>query len=279
MDIDWFTWLAQIINFVILVALLRHFLYGRIIGAIDAREEKIASRWHDAEKEKEKASHEADEYRSRQQELEQQQSEILSKAKQEAEEQREEWIQQAREEVDEARRNWQTALEKQQESFVEDLRRTVAAEVTAAVRKALRDLADADLESRTLEQFKRQLGESDSEAGEMRELVRQAGEKLTVFTAFDLSQEQRDDLRNTIKERADKDVEVTFGTSEALVWGVEVRANGQKVAWSAQDYVDGLEQKVRQMLEKRRQRGREEKGRSEEGPEEQKAEPQEQKSE
>jgi len=41
MQIDWFTWIAQIINFLILVALLRYFLYGRIVKVIDERQKKL----------------------------------------------------------------------------------------------------------------------------------------------------------------------------------------------------------------------------------------------
>ena len=40
--IDWFTVIAQVINFFILVWLLKHFLYKPIINAIDAREKRIA---------------------------------------------------------------------------------------------------------------------------------------------------------------------------------------------------------------------------------------------
>jgi F-type H+-transporting ATPase subunit b len=52
MLIDWFTVVAQIINFLILVALLKHFLYGRIIKAMDQREERINSRLEEAKKKK-----------------------------------------------------------------------------------------------------------------------------------------------------------------------------------------------------------------------------------
>ena len=44
MLIDWFTVLAQIVNFLILVALMKRFLYGPLIAAIDAREQSIAAR-------------------------------------------------------------------------------------------------------------------------------------------------------------------------------------------------------------------------------------------
>ena len=50
MLIDWFTVVAQIVNFLILVALLKHFLYGPLVRAIDAREERIAARLAEAER-------------------------------------------------------------------------------------------------------------------------------------------------------------------------------------------------------------------------------------
>ena len=44
MLIDWFTVVAQIVNFLVLVALMKHFLYGRLLRAIDEREAGIAAR-------------------------------------------------------------------------------------------------------------------------------------------------------------------------------------------------------------------------------------------
>ena len=48
MLIDWFTVGAQAVNFLILVWLLRQFLYKPILNAIDAREKRIASELADA---------------------------------------------------------------------------------------------------------------------------------------------------------------------------------------------------------------------------------------
>ncbi len=40
--IDWFTVLAQAFNFAILVLLLKRFLYGPILAAMEAREKRVA---------------------------------------------------------------------------------------------------------------------------------------------------------------------------------------------------------------------------------------------
>ncbi len=49
MLIDWFTVGAQVVNFAILVWLLKRFLYKPIIDAIDAREKRIALALADAD--------------------------------------------------------------------------------------------------------------------------------------------------------------------------------------------------------------------------------------
>jgi len=58
MQINWFTVIAQIINFFILVWLLKRFLYKPILKAIDEREKKIASQLEDANAKEEKAEKE-----------------------------------------------------------------------------------------------------------------------------------------------------------------------------------------------------------------------------
>ena len=61
MLIDWFTVLAQIINFLILIYLLKRFLYGPIIRAMEEREKKMVAdqdRAKNAEKEAERMSSE-----------------------------------------------------------------------------------------------------------------------------------------------------------------------------------------------------------------------------
>ena len=55
MLIDWFTVGAQTLNFLILVWLLKRFLYKPILNAIDAREKRIAAELADADVKKAEA--------------------------------------------------------------------------------------------------------------------------------------------------------------------------------------------------------------------------------
>ncbi len=49
MAIDWITVSAQIVNFLILVWLLKHFLYQPIIRAMDRREQRVSERLNEAQ--------------------------------------------------------------------------------------------------------------------------------------------------------------------------------------------------------------------------------------
>jgi len=55
MLIDWFTVAAQAVNFLVLVWLLKRFLYKPVLAAIDEREKRIAAQLLDAEKKKAEA--------------------------------------------------------------------------------------------------------------------------------------------------------------------------------------------------------------------------------
>ena len=80
MLIDWFTVGAQALNFLILVWLMKRFLYKPILQAIDAREKRIALSLADADAKKAEAQKERDEFEKKNEEFDQQRAALLSKA-------------------------------------------------------------------------------------------------------------------------------------------------------------------------------------------------------
>lgn len=106
MQIDYFTIAAQIVNFLILILLLRHFLYRPVIQAMDEREKKIVSRLKDAEQKEKDAKQEEEAYHKAQAELSDKRQEMLSKAAQEAKAWRSDLMEKAKKEVDESKARW-----------------------------------------------------------------------------------------------------------------------------------------------------------------------------
>ena len=96
MLIDWFTVGAQIVNFLILVWLLQHFLYKPILNAIDAREKRIAAELADADKKKAEAQKERTDFEDKNKAFDEQRIALLAKATDEAKAERGRLINQAK---------------------------------------------------------------------------------------------------------------------------------------------------------------------------------------
>jgi len=249
-EIDWFTFGAQVLNFAILVFLLRRFLYGPVTAALDRREERIRRGKEDAERKREEAEREAEAYREERRALEEAREERLREAEREAERLREELEAEVREEAAESRERWQQAVRRERESLLQELQERVAEHALATTRELLGQLAHRDLEDEAVRTFVRRLSEVDEEgAEEFAAAVDEAGGEVVVRTRFALDGAERERLTEAVRNRIGPEVELDFGTSRDLILGVELRAGDRKIAWSAGDRLDLAEREVSELLE------------------------------
>ena len=77
MLIDWFTVVAQAINFLILVWLLKRYLFKPILHAIDQREKGIATQLAQAEAKKAEAQKERDDFQHKNETFDQERAALL----------------------------------------------------------------------------------------------------------------------------------------------------------------------------------------------------------
>jgi F-type H+-transporting ATPase subunit b len=249
MLIDWFTVGAQVLNFLILVWLLKRFLYKPILDAIDAREERVAAELADADAKKAEAQQERDEFRQKNRKFDEQRAALLSQATDEASAER-------RRLLDEARTAAATLAAKRMETLRDEahnlsqaISRRTQQEVFAIARKALMDLATTGLEERLGAVFTRRLREMDARAKEgFAKALKTTVEPALVRSAFDLPEAQRATIRNAINETFAADIPIRFEIAPDLVSGIELTAHGQKVAWSIADYLTSLEDSVGELL-------------------------------
>jgi len=249
MLIDWFTVAAQVVNFLILAWLLKRFLYKPILRAIDAREERISLALADADTKSAEAQKERDEFRQKNARFDQQRTALLSKATDEAKAERQRLLDEARRAADDLSAKRMQALSRDAHNLNQAISRRTQQEVFAIARKALADLATTSLEERMGAVFTRRLREMDGEAKEgFAKALKTASETALVRSAFDLPADQRAAIQNALNETFSAEVRVKFETAPALVGGIELSANGQKMAWSIADYLASLEKGVDELL-------------------------------
>jgi F-type H+-transporting ATPase subunit b len=248
--IDWFTVAAQVVNFLILIWLLKHFLYDRIIKAIDEREASIAGRFAEAEDREAKARRSEQELAAQKQKLEAESRKILEQVKQEADQRRGELVARAKEDVESQRGAWQESLERDRQALAGDLARLAAQGAAGMARQALEELADANLDQRALEVFLQKLGSLDDEARQELKAALADTKALVVRSAFELDQPQGDRLRQALVGLAEGEPNLEFETDPELLLGLEIRLPGRKLAWSLDEYLREMGQQVDQRLER-----------------------------
>jgi F-type H+-transporting ATPase subunit b len=249
---DWFTVGAQALNFLILVWLLKRLLYQPILKAIDAREQRIAKALADADAKKAEALRERDEFQRKNEAFDQQRAALLTKATDEANRERQRLLAEARKVADALCAKRQETFETDAHNLNHALARRAQAEVFAIARKALTDLATVSLEERLGEVFTRRLREMDGEAkARLGEALETASSSAVLRSAFELPADQRAAVQNALNETFAAEVHVRFETAPELISGIELTANGQKVAWSIADYLASLEKSVGELVKKR----------------------------
>jgi F-type H+-transporting ATPase subunit b len=249
---DWFTIVAQALNFLILVWLMKRFLYKPVLDAIDAREKRIAAELANADAKKAEAQKEHDEFQHKNAEFDQQRAALMTKATSEAQAERERLLDEARKAAADLSSKRQEALRNEEKTLHEAIRRRTQQEVFAITRKALTDLATVSLEERLGEVFTRRLREMDGKAKEaLGEALKTASGPAVVRSTFDLPAEQRAAIQNALNETFSAEIRVQFETAPDLVSGIELTTNEQKVAWSIADYLASLEKGVDELLKER----------------------------
>lgn len=249
MLIDWFTVGAQALNFLVLVALMKHFLYKPVQNAIDAREKRIAGELAAAATAKLGAEKERSDLHEKQTELEQQRAALLKRASDDAEVERRRLLDEARKAADTLRVQRDEALKTEAQALGRALRGRTEQEVFAIARKALADLATASLEERLGEVFTRRLREiSGTEKSTLTEALKKDSPAL-VRTAFTLPENERSTIQNALNETFSADVHVRFETAPSLVCGIELVTSGLKVGWSIDGYLRSMEAAVTSVLQ------------------------------
>jgi F-type H+-transporting ATPase subunit b len=241
MLIDWFTVGAQVLNFLILVLLLKHFLYKPILHAIDEREKKIAAELADASLKKTEAKKEQDEFAHKNQEFDKQRELLFRKATQDASVEKTRLLDQAKQDADIYSKKRMDSLIEEEVKLQKSIIKRIKEGVLAISRKALKDLSGLDLDERIVNVFVGQLKGS---------LLNTSNTPVTVRTAFTLSSDLQATVEHQIKDVISSSRQVRFETNPDLIGGIEITSNGQKIAWNIADYVNSLERKIEEIAKK-----------------------------
>ena len=239
MLIDWFTVAAQMLNFLVLVWLLKRFLYAPILKALDAREKRIAAELADAAEKQAEALAQREEYRRNNEELEGRRDELLRQAAVDAAALREKLMAEARSDAESMKSKNRKQINDEYQSLAREIARRTQASVFAIAKKTLADLADADLEERMVDVFIGRLKAMDDEEKQRLSVMLSS---VLVKSAFELPEPLRARIEEAVREFTAAGI--SYEVVPELASGIELIVHGQKIAWSISDHLGLLEQEV-----------------------------------
>lgn len=254
MFIDWFTVGAQIVNFLILVYLLKRFLYQPIVKHMNEREEKIASRLQEASDQRARAQQQIDEYRRKQEELEEQSAAKLEQAEEEAQKRRQELMEQARNQAADKRQSWQQSLDQEKADFARSLKKRTSQKILHFVQRTLQELADESLNNRLATVLLERMQALDQDLRDRLSRAARKGE-IMVRSTFELEADMKRKLTTALHELCDQDAAVTYQVDEEQPLGIEVSAGSVRISWNIAGYLDELEAQVLPLFEEKSRQG------------------------
>jgi F-type H+-transporting ATPase subunit b len=224
MDIDWTTFLLELINFAILVWILKRFLYAPVRRALEARRERAEAALREAEARGREVEEMARAQTERQAEWEREREEARAALGQEIAQERARRL----DEVDqEARQRADRAAARAGHEREEQRRRDQEAALDLAGRFASRLLARLDgpeLEAALVRMLQEDLQRLDTTRRHTLEETMAADPGCRILSAFPLDGGQREALGRALGQAAGCEVQCSFAEEPALMAGVEIEA-------------------------------------------------------
>ena len=254
MPIDWFTIIAQTINFLILLWLLKRFLYRPIIDGLDAREKKIADILADADNNKTQAKRLQNDYEQKLSDIEKERVNSRNLATKAAEAAAKDLLDEAHLNAESLVKKRLVALQLEVNQLKHDVLQKSVHEIYAQCRKILGDLAGVELDHLMFDKLLQRLDRLDTEHTEqLINALDACDNKVLIRGAFELNTEQLARLQDGIQTKlaTDEQRQIVFTQSKVpeLISGLELTLSGWKLPWSVHNYLSELQQHLDTILE------------------------------
>jgi F-type H+-transporting ATPase subunit b len=225
MGLDWSTFFLELINFLILIWILKRFLYAPVKAAIEARRERVESVLAQADARRAEAERMRQDYEARLQAWEQERAQARAVLDRDLAAERVTRLDAVEAEL-KARRDKAAILDERRGREIE--RRNQEAALALAAQfgsRLLARLADSALEARLVDLLVEDL---PSLSARHRETLAEAAEgeppNLRVRSAYPLSDSQRKALESALRRAAGRELRCAFERDPGLVAGLQIDA-------------------------------------------------------
>ena len=241
MELSWSTFVLEIINFLVLVWILKHFLYKPVLGVIARRraviEKTRADAWAlhlDAEKLQEQ-------YEGRLTDWNRERQQLRETLNGELEAERARKLEELRKELEQEREKAHVAEANRQADALRKVEETALLQAAEFATRLLEEAAGADTEARLVELVITELSQLPTERiATMRNSYGQTPDAIVVASAFPLPEDQRRRLEQALLTLTALDIPLRFEQNSELLAGVRITVGAWVLGANLQDELKGM---------------------------------------
>lgn len=241
MELNWSTFVLEIINFLVLVWILKRFLYQPVLGVIARRRQAIEKQLADAHQLRDQAEDSKLRYENRLADWNQERQQALDKLHVELEQKRQEGLSRLKTELAEEMEKNRIAETRQQKQIMREMQQQALNQGAQFASRLLGECAGPELEQRLFDILMddlRALSEEQSKAlaGEWGE----SPEQVVVCSAYALPDEQKLALQQSLKSVLGQPVPVQYERDRNLLAGLRITIGAWVLNLNVRDELQGF---------------------------------------
>lgn len=237
MELDWTTFLLEVVNFLILVWLLKRFLYQPVLAVIETRRQRISEELAQAARTQEKAQALKEQYEARLVDWEQEKRGVRDILEQELVQERSQRIEQIEDELEQQRLKHNIRDQQQQAQWRSKAETEALRLGGTFATQLLKDLSGPDLDQRLQQLLVDQLTVLPEITLErLREGWRGGSTEINVSSATPLDPEQQQVIRQALELKLGRaEGPWHFNLDESLIAGLRISSGGWILQANLQD--------------------------------------------
>lgn len=243
MELSWSTFLLEIVNFLVLVWILKRFFYKPLQAVIARRQRGIERRLAEAEETQQQARQLQQQYEQRLAEWQSEGRQAREDLQREMRAERAKLEQELQESLQGQRQKAQTVERRQQREMRRQLEQRALEQGGQFAARLLQQGAGPELEQRLLELLLRSLDELPEEQRQsLRQPLGESAEVAEITSAFPLENSQRQQLEQVLREFLQRDIPCRYVENPELLAGVRIAVGPWRLGASVGDELEAFAQ-------------------------------------
>lgn len=257
MSIDLFTFFAQMFNLLLLLYLLRRFLYLPVLKAVDERQKFIERELKKAASSHKEALRLEAECKQKMAEIDAQKQDILSQTRAEAAVLAEKLANEAKAQFEADKSQWKQRLAGEQKTFELAMQNLIWEHFNKLADGALKQMADVSLNDLMIDKLKEKISALPVRKKQEFAAAYQNKKQLVVRSAQKISAEQKQKVKDFLRVQLElpEDTKFKFEVDKKLVCGVALQADEQLIDWNLASYMNEFQKNMQNDVQQLINRG------------------------